>query len=92
MREICAVVVWWRTLLVLIFSVAFVGYAAYWCYWWFIRKSASMEVTSQPREPMFECSKHGVMREKHLIRHLDQKVCPYCLSERVATKLDSTVN
>ena len=56
-----------------------------------IKVQARLEVKSQPREAFYECPTHGVMRKKHLITHLDQQVCPYCWSERVKTKLDSTI-
>ena len=56
-----------------------------------VKIHARLVVKSQPRTPMFECSKHGVFAEKHVIHHLDQKVCPYCWNERIGVHLDSTV-
>ena len=57
-----------------------------------VKLQARLEVKSQPRAPMFECPNgHPPMLEKNLITHLGQKICPYCWSERVKTKLDSTM-
>jgi hypothetical protein len=56
-----------------------------------VKTQARLEVKSQPRTAFFECPQHGVFQEKHLIHHLDQKLCPYCFNERVKTKLDGTM-
>lgn len=59
---------------------------------------AWLEVRNSPREPMYECPKHGILREKHLINFRfdnDQKPyqeCPMCFDEKVHTKLDATVH
>jgi hypothetical protein len=77
---------------VLVFAFILVLVAMYlgWCW-----LSARMEVKAAPREPMFECEKHGVFRRKHLVKFLDNEYCPQCIDERLQkqgiTKLDGTV-
>lgn len=50
--------------------------------------SVVVEVETHPREPMYECPKHGWFRKKHLITLFDGfegdsgKICPICFHER----------
>lgn len=84
-------VIMWKLLVISAASVGALFLLLCFGYKYLIFKLATLEVKSQPREPMHECGKHGIMREAHLIHHLGQKYCPYCWSERLSTKLDSTI-
>lgn len=87
-----AVVILWRFLLGAISIVGLLFVFMLRAYRWWIVKQATLEVKAQPRVPMFECQKHAIMKEEHLIKHLDQKMCPYCWNDRVKTVLDSTMS
>lgn len=81
------------TIFVIIGIILLVGglYCAY------VYAEAKLEVQAQPREPMYECAKHGVFRAKHLIEFLKDeneqpyKWCPLCFNEKIHQPLDSTV-
>ena len=67
------------------------------CYGLIVLLQARYMVRHQPREPMFECPKHGVFRKAHLLT-LDfgngvvHEQCPLCFHEKLKdTKLDGTV-
>ena len=60
--------------------------------------SAVAEVKAQPREPMYECPKHGLIRRVHLItftfNNFDKPIeqCPFCYNEKMGPyRLDKTV-
>lgn len=78
---------WWQLLFILVVIVGLVVVA----YFAMTYAEASLEVKAQPREPMHECTKHGLFRKKHLIKFLDNEWCPRCFDERVKTELDSSV-
>lgn len=78
----------WQLILI-VFTFIF---AALIIYASFTYAEAKLEVESQPREPMFECLKHGLIRKIHLVTFLDQEMCPYCFDERIHMPLDSSVD
>jgi len=53
--------------------------------------SAVLEVKNSPREAMYECPTHGIMRQEHLIHHLGQKICPKCFDEKIKTRFDGSI-
>jgi len=62
--------------------VTFLGYATY------VVLDAYAEVKLQPREPMFLCNKHGMIRQQHLIHFQSAPdtfidYCPICFDERL---------
>ena len=40
-------------------------------------------VKSSPREEMFMCHIHGPIRKMHLIKFMEQEICPSCFHERL---------
>lgn len=72
----------WIIIVLLASAIVYIG---------FIYLEAKMEVKAAPREPMFECQKHGIFRKKHLIKFLDTEWCPMCIDERIKLPLDSSV-
>ena len=61
-------------------------------YFAIVATEAKLEVESSPREPMYECEKHGVFRKSALVTFLDTEWCPFCVSDKIKMPLDSTVN
>jgi hypothetical protein len=66
----------------------------YFIYIYFVSK---IEVKAQPREPMYECERHGVFRKQHLITFKYDTMkepyeqCPLCFNEKMKGPLDGTV-
>lgn len=52
--------------------------------WLFL--SAYLEVKAQPREAMFWCTKHGMMRKKDCISFMGMDYCILCWHERVKSQ------
>jgi hypothetical protein len=80
----------------LIIVLCFIGSAL--LYLLFLIIESKLEVKSSPREPMYECPKHGLFRAKHLIEFMKNeetgephKWCPMCINEKIKVPLDSTV-
>ena len=82
---------WILYTILIIFIVVFIGYALY------VFLESKLEVSSSPREPMYECEKHGIFRKDHTIKFLENEDgtpmewCPFCFDEKIHGKLDESV-